>query len=122
MLSFPALCPESPSNLMVIHNRSSSKLRFGEGNGTRLQYSCLENPMDGGAWWAAVHRVAKSSTSLSLSKLCSFYVCMLLREFLEYYLGIWADVVGEGRISPLLRRAEWQLQAMNEGDFAEEVL
>ena len=47
---------------------------------------------------------------------------MLLREFLEYYLGIWADVVGEGRISPLLRRAEWQLQAMNEGDFAEEVL
>ena len=31
-----------------------------EGNGTPLQYSCLENPMDGGAWWAAVHRVAKS--------------------------------------------------------------
>jgi len=27
---------------------------FGEGNGTPLQYSCLENPMDGGAWWAAV--------------------------------------------------------------------
>ena len=32
----------------------------GEGNGTPLQYSCLENPMDRGAWWAAVHRVAKS--------------------------------------------------------------
>ena len=31
---------------------------FGEGNGTPLQYSCLENPMDGGAWWAAVHGVA----------------------------------------------------------------
>ena len=30
----------------------------GEGNGTPLQYSCLENPMDGGAWWAAVHGVA----------------------------------------------------------------
>ena len=29
----------------------------GEGNGTPLQYSCLENPMDGGAWWAAVHGV-----------------------------------------------------------------
>ena len=28
---------------------------MGEGNGTPLQYSCLENPMDGGAWWAAVH-------------------------------------------------------------------
>ena len=35
----------------------------GEGNGNRLQYSCLENPMDGGAWWAP--RVAKSRTRLS---------------------------------------------------------
>ena len=38
---------------------------LGEGNSTPLQYSCLENPMDGGAWWAAVHRVAKSQTRLS---------------------------------------------------------
>ena len=37
----------------------------GEGNGTPLQYSCLENPMDGGAWWAAVHGVAESRTWLS---------------------------------------------------------
>ena len=36
-----------------------------EGNGTQLQYSCLENPMDGGAWWAAVHGVTKSRTRLS---------------------------------------------------------
>ena len=36
-----------------------------EGNGTPLQYSCLENPVDGGAWWAAVHGVAKSWTRLS---------------------------------------------------------
>ena len=36
-----------------------------EGNGTPLQYSCLENPMDVGAWWAAVHGVAKSWTRLS---------------------------------------------------------
>ena len=34
-------------------------------NGTPLQYSCLENPMEGGAWWAAVHGVAKSWTRLS---------------------------------------------------------
>ena len=40
-------------------------LVVGEGNGTPLQYSCLENPMDGGAWWAAVHGVAKSWTQLS---------------------------------------------------------
>ena len=32
----------------------------GEGNGNPLQYSCLENPMERGAWWAAVHEVAKS--------------------------------------------------------------
>ena len=37
----------------------------GEGTGTPLQYSCLENPMDGEAWWAAVHGVAKSQTQLS---------------------------------------------------------
>ena len=37
----------------------------GEGNGTPLQYCCPENPMNGGAWWAAVHGVAKSQTRLS---------------------------------------------------------
>ena len=37
----------------------------GEGNGNPLWYSCLENPMDGGAWWATVHGVAKSQTRLS---------------------------------------------------------
>ena len=39
--------------------------KVGEGNGNPLQYSCLENPMDGGAWWAAVHGVAESWTRLS---------------------------------------------------------
>ena len=38
---------------------------IGEGNGIPLQYSCLENPRDGRAWWAAVHGVAKSQTRLS---------------------------------------------------------
>ena len=42
-----------------------SRLVIGEGNGTPLQYSCLEIPMDGGAWWAAVHGVPKSRTRLS---------------------------------------------------------
>ena len=37
----------------------------GEGNGTPFHYSCLENPIDGGAWQAAVHGVAKSQTRLS---------------------------------------------------------
>ena len=37
----------------------------GEGNGNSLQYSCLENSMDGGAWWASAHGVTKSRTRLS---------------------------------------------------------
>ena len=37
----------------------------GEGNGTPLQYSCLENPMDGGVWWAAVQGVAEGRTRLT---------------------------------------------------------
>ena len=51
----------------ILDNRKlvSPHVYFGEGNGTPLQYSCLENPMGGGAWWAAVHGVAKSRTRLS---------------------------------------------------------
>ena len=45
---------------LLISNGASSK--EGEGNGTPLRYSCLETPMDGGAWWAAVHGVARSRT------------------------------------------------------------
>ena len=49
-----------------IHRISqASTLGFGEGNGNPPQYSCPENPMDGGAWQAAVHGVAKSRTQLS---------------------------------------------------------
>ena len=46
---------------------------FGEGNGNTLQYSCLENPVDGGPWWAAVYGFAQSQTQLkrlSISILC----------------------------------------------------
>ena len=45
--------------------KSNLRSKKGEGNGNPLQYSCLENPMDGGAWWAAVHGVAKCQTGLS---------------------------------------------------------
>ena len=49
-----ALCPKGYSIFYM------PKIYEGESNGTPLQYSCLENPMDGGAWWATVHGVAKS--------------------------------------------------------------
>ena len=45
----------------------------GEADGTPLQYFCLENPLDGGAWWAAVHGVAKSRTQLSDFPFFSFF-------------------------------------------------
>ena len=61
--SYWALNPEFESLLCLILN----PVLFSDvlGNGTPLQYSCLENPMDGGAWWAAVHGVAQSRTWLS---------------------------------------------------------
>ena len=46
-------------------NNDVVDVHFGEGNGTPLQYSCLENLMDRGAWWAEVHGVAKNRTWLS---------------------------------------------------------
>ena len=58
-ISSPSLFPERGGD-----GAENSKL-LGEGDGTPLQHSCLENPMDGGAWWAAVHGVAKSRTRLS---------------------------------------------------------
>ena len=52
----------SASNVGDLGSIPGSGRSPGEGNGNPLQYSCLENPMDGGAWWATVHGVAKSRT------------------------------------------------------------
>ena len=54
-------------------NRACPNAILEEGNGNPLQYSCLENPVDGGAWWAAVHRVARSWTWL---KQLSMHACI----------------------------------------------
>ena len=51
--------------VLVNHVKWVLEIQFREGNGNPLQSSCLENPMDGGAWWAAVYGVAKSRTRLS---------------------------------------------------------
>ena len=54
-----------PLLLLPLYTLYLSVNAYGEGNGTPFQYSCLENPMDGGAWWAAVHGVTKSRMRLS---------------------------------------------------------
>ena len=56
----------SPANVGDGSSIPGSRRSPGEGNGNPLQYSCLENPMDRGSWWATVHRVAKSLTRLIL--------------------------------------------------------
>ena len=53
---------ESPCNAGDSDSIPGSGRSPGEGNGNLLQYFCLENPMDRGAWWATVHGVAKSQT------------------------------------------------------------
>ena len=64
LTSHTELSADIPTWEGALHLQSSS-LQVGESNGTPLQYSCLENPTDGGAWWATVHGVAKSWTWLS---------------------------------------------------------
>ena len=61
------MTPDGKMDLSLHRNLISSRYycTFGEGDGTPLQYSCLETPMDRGARWAAVHGVAKSRTQLS---------------------------------------------------------
>ena len=68
--------PHCRRSLYQLKHQGSPRIRvslsLGEGNGTPLQYSCLANPMDGGAWWAAVHGVAKSRTQLPFLSLFTF--------------------------------------------------
>ena len=72
----------------------------GEGNGTPLQYSCLENPMDGGAWWAAVHGVAGSRTRLSDFSFTSHFHA-LEKEMATYSSVLAWRIPGTGELDGL---------------------
>ena len=55
-INFSIICPSFVKKKKCSEYFDRNYIKsVGEGNGTPLQYSCLENPMDGGAWWAAVH-------------------------------------------------------------------
>ena len=70
---------QSTRSLGVGRDWATSLSRFGEGNGNPLQCSCLEDPRDGGAWWAAVYGVAQSRTRLKrLSSSCT--LCKLSKS------------------------------------------
>ena len=69
-----------------------------EGNGTPLQYSCLENPMDGGAWWAAVHGVAKSRTRLS-DFTFTFHFHALVKEMATHSVFLPGESQGQGSLA-----------------------
>ena len=82
---------------------------FGEGNGNPLQYSCLENPMGGGAWWATIHGVTKSWTRLS-DFTFTFHFCALEKEMATHSSVLawripWMDPGLEARF-PARRREE----------------
>ena len=62
-------------------------------NGTPLQHSCLENPMDGGAWWAAVHGVAKSRTRLS-NFAFTFHIHALEKEMATHNSVLVSRILG----------------------------
>ena len=66
-MGFPggSLVKKVPANAVNSSLIPGSRRSPGEGNGNPLQYSCLENPMDRGAWWAIVHGVAKNWIELS---------------------------------------------------------
>ena len=69
----------------------------GEGNDTPLQYSCLENPMDGGAWWAAVHGVAQSRTRLSYFTF-TFHFHALEKEMATHSMFLPGESQGQGSL------------------------
>ena len=70
------------------HSHSFTCSGIGEGNGNPLQCSCLENPRDGGAWWAAVYGVAQSRTRLKRLSSSSSFLMLPIRRSLLFPLSI----------------------------------
>ena len=68
------------SKVMSLLFNMLSRFVIGEGNGNPLQYPCLKNPRDRGAWWAAVYGVAQSQTRMKQLSSCRFAIAFLSRS------------------------------------------
>ena len=91
-----------------------------DGNGTPLQYSCLKNPMDRGAWWATVHGVTKSQTQLSTAQLIHVHTSGCHR-----CLGtVRAQACGPGAMETKLQSAEFHIlpDGAGHGAWSAEIL
>ena len=102
-LHYLLICYKSISNLLVALLSYLEMLtkEVGEGNGTPLQYSCLENPMDGGARWASVHRIARSRTWL-IDFSFTFHFHALEKEMATHSSVLAWRIPGTGEPSGLL--------------------
>ena len=83
----------------------------GEGNGNPLQYFCLGNPMDAGAWWPTVHRVAKSRTQLS--DFTFLFTWSKLLRILIAFIELWITMEENAKIKILARR-KWMFELLRE--------
>ena len=93
-------CIDQNSN--TLSNYGASQVALGEGNGNPLQYSCLENPMNGGAWWAAVHGVAKSRESDTSDFTFNFHFPALEKEMATLSSVLAWRIPGTGEPAGLL--------------------
>ena len=90
---------QSMGSLRVGHDWATSLSCIGGGNGNPLQCSCLENPRDGGAWWAAIYGVAQSQTQLKRHSSSSSSIAQskkkggILNAYIKESKSIWKDYI-----------------------------
>ena len=105
-LAWKIPCTEDPGTLQTMgslrvgHDWATSLSRIGEGHGNPLQCSCLENPRDGGAWWAALYGAAQSRTRLKRLSSSSIILYAQLKVYklplkikLQALLKAWSPLV-----------------------------